>query len=1141
MSRARRWLMYAEVLTLLFAFVALPVSAAVSVQDVFDFTAYASGTRPTSPLLQGLDGALYGTTASGGTSGYGTVFKVNPDGTGYTTLHTFTTVGVDGLTPYAGLVQGSDGTLYGTTYAGSSSSGTVFKIMPDGTGFAVLHSFRGSDGSSLLGGVIIGSGGVLFGTTYFGGTSHLGTLFKLNPDGTNFAVLHSFTTNGNGGIFPRSSLCRASDGVLYGTTEQGGASGFGTVFKINPNGTGYSVLHSFSGVNDGHPNASMIQAAFSVLYGTTRDGSIFKINTDGTGYAAFSNFNLFFQRAPLVQASDGDLYLPTGFGVYKIHTNLTGFTSLHSFTGGDASIAGLIQCSDGSLYGTAQYGGTANMGGLFKLKTDGTNYSLFYPFSSAGGSGYAPQSQLTFGSDGKLYGATQNGGDGDAGSFFKVNPDGTGYTQLYSFSNFYFSANPSALTLCSDGALYGVAAGGANGDGALFKIDASGTTVTTVYSFNYIGNAGYSPIKAVIEGLDGALYGVNYSGGLFGGGTVYKIAKDGTGYVDIHSFGSAGDGSTPFSSLIQTSDGSLYGTTNQGGASGNGTVFKLNSDGTNYSVLHSFGVAAGDGLSPNGIIKGSDGAIYGTTGSGGANFGGTVFKINQDGSGYTSILSTPNYSLGVSPTVLQGPDGALYGTFGYGGTQYAGSIFKVNSDGSGYSEIYSFNQGDTIGYYLYSGLVKGSDDALYGVATLGGANGAGSIFKVLGYADQSIAFGPLADQTLGAAPLSLSATASSGLPVSFAVTAGPATLNGTTLTLTGTGSVTVQATQVGNTIYGAAAPVSQTFTVNPLPPAIQTLSFPPIADQTYGVAPLTLNATASSGLPVTFAIMSGPASLNANTLTITGVGSITVQATQTGNANFAPATPVAQTFSVNPAQAIVTLSDLYATFDGTPKSVTCATTPAGLAVNITYNGSTTPPVSEGTYLVVATVTDPNYVGSATGTLVISSVLSQTLDQLAGIAPGAAALPQSASLTATKLSIVLNFSKSHSDTLKLTATFSLPPGIQLAGLTTGIACDAFSDKLHLNAKGKVPTGNSAVHLKLTPSGAATLTYNIRNKDLATALAASGLTKTATPKSGEHRSLNVGLMLKTARGSVYFYTESLNVLYKVTGTIGKCSLK
>jgi hypothetical protein len=134
--------------------------------------------------------------------------------------------------------------------------------------------------------------------------------------------------------------------------------------------------------------------------------------------------------------------------------------------------------------------------------------------------------------------------------------------------------------------------------------------------------------------------------------------------------------------------------------------------------------------------------------------------------------------------------------------------------------------------------------------------------------------------------------------VSYTVTSGPATVSGSTLTITGAGSVTVQATQAGNSNYAAATAVSVTFTVNP---STQTISFPNPGTQTNGVAPITLSATASSGLAVSYTVTSGPATVSGSTLTITGVGSVTVQATQAGTANYAAATPVSVTFTVNSA------------------------------------------------------------------------------------------------------------------------------------------------------------------------------------------------------------------------------------------------
>jgi uncharacterized repeat protein (TIGR03803 family) len=245
----------------------------------------AGSSEPYCGLIQGSDGNFYGTTGANGTSDDGTVFKITPSGT-ETTLHVFPKTGSDGEIPYAGVIQGSDGNLYGTTYFGGSSGfGTVFKVTPGGTE-TVLYSFAGgSDGEHPYAGVIQGSDGNFYGTTYQGGASGLGTVFKITPSGTE-TVLHSFAGGSSDGASPEAGLTQGTDGNFYGNTYVGGASSLGTVFEITPSGT-ETVLHSFAGgSSDGaNPTANLIQSSDGNLYGSTGAGG-------ASGYGTFFKVTL---------------------------------------------------------------------------------------------------------------------------------------------------------------------------------------------------------------------------------------------------------------------------------------------------------------------------------------------------------------------------------------------------------------------------------------------------------------------------------------------------------------------------------------------------------------------------------------------------------------------------------------------------------------------------------------------------------------------------------------------------------------------------------------------------------------------------------------------------------------------------------
>jgi uncharacterized repeat protein (TIGR03803 family) len=309
-------------------------------RNLHSFTANSDGANSQAGLI--LSGTtLYGTARNGGSSGNGTVFAVNTDGTGFTNLHNFTALfnstNSEGVHPYAGLVL-SGNTLYGTCYQGGNSHrGTVFAVNTDGTGFTNLHSLISGEGEDPAAGLIL-AGNTLYGTAVGFGTLGLGTVFALNTNGSSFTNLHVFTnTSGplstnTDGATPFAGLI-LSGNTLYGTTSEGGGSGYGTVFAVNTDGTGFTNLHWFTNGSDGaNPNAGLTLSG-NTLYGTAYaggslgNGTVFAVNTDGTG-----------------------------------------FTTLHSFdfsSEGGYPLAGLI-LSGNTLYGTAQ-GGTSGVGMVFSL------------------------------------------------------------------------------------------------------------------------------------------------------------------------------------------------------------------------------------------------------------------------------------------------------------------------------------------------------------------------------------------------------------------------------------------------------------------------------------------------------------------------------------------------------------------------------------------------------------------------------------------------------------------------------------------------------------------------------------------------------------------------------------------------------
>jgi uncharacterized repeat protein (TIGR03803 family) len=288
------------------------------------------GYYPLAGLVQATNGGLYGTTSGGGTDSAGTIFKITPGGT-LTTLYSFCpqTNCTDGAGPQAGLVQAANGDLYGTTIGGGANDdGTIFKITPGGT-LTTLYSFCSqtncTDGFYPLGGLVQAANGDFYGTTYGGGANGGGTAFKITPGGT-LTTLYSFCSQTNctdgGGL--EAGLVQAADGDLYGTTYGYGAYGGGTVFKITPGGT-LTTLYSFcsqTNCTDGAtPYAGLVQDTNGDFYGTT---------THKGGAASGTVFSLSVGLGPFVETRPP--YGKVGAAVKILGTNLTGAASV-SFDG----------------------------------------------------------------------------------------------------------------------------------------------------------------------------------------------------------------------------------------------------------------------------------------------------------------------------------------------------------------------------------------------------------------------------------------------------------------------------------------------------------------------------------------------------------------------------------------------------------------------------------------------------------------------------------------------------------------------------------------------------------------------------------------------------------------------------------------
>lgn len=345
------------------------------------------------------------------------------------------------------------------------------------------------------------------------------------------------------------------------------------------------------------------------------------------------------------------------------------------------------------------------------------SFNVLYSF---GGSGepQMPQSSMTQGLDGNLYGTTPLGGQDQDGTTFGISVQGTPGL-VYSFTGTSGLQPYGGLTLAADGNFYGTASGGGTSNcGIIFRITNAGN-LQVLYNFT-CGSDGGSPYARPIQGTDGNLYGTTTAGGANSCGTIYQLTSSGQLNV-IHNFVRNQGYFTP-APLIQGVDGNLYGTTESGGY-GSGAVFSVSTSGK-FNTLYTF--SGSDGAAPQApLVQANNGIFYGTTSAGGIGFG-TVFQITP--SGQFQPLHNFNQSDGALPLagLIQGTDGYLYGTTDEGGTADAGVIFRMTMKGK-IGLLYSFD-GNTAANPEAS-LVQDTDGTFFGTSQLGGSQSDGTFFS----------------------------------------------------------------------------------------------------------------------------------------------------------------------------------------------------------------------------------------------------------------------------------------------------------------------------------------------------------------------------------------------------------------------------
>ena len=797
----------------------------------------ASGANPAAGLVQGAGGVLYGTTVNGG-GGFGTVFKITSGGS-LTPLYSFTN-GVDGANPEASLELGSDGYLYGTTSkggandVGSGGDGTIFKMTTNGV-LVWSVSFNKTNGRRPVSGLVQGSDGTLYGTTPSGGANDLGiggggTVFAITTNGV-LTSLYSFAGDANGAI-PEAGLALGPDGSLYGTTTAGGnlslnsGLGFGTVFNITTAGA-LSTLAAFNGTNGVSPRGALALGVDFNFYGATARGGVdypvgygtlFQVTMSGalTSLLSFNgNYGGAYPEAGLTQAAPGVFYGTTAQGGTNDLGN-GGDGSVFRFSlppapaptvGGISPVVG--PTNGGTVVSIAgsgfEIGATVTFGSLPAVSVSAnspTNITAVTPPSPEGivnvaitnvdGNAVTFSNSFTFGIPPSIQTSPSGQSVAEGGSAqFQVGASSestASYQWLFNGANLpnnirLTGLGTATLTInnvaTSDEGSYQVVV--TNPYGVVTSAVATLTVTplitqqpqsltipqTFIASFQVIASSS-APLSyqwwfdrndipsatnqtlslANLQAANAGSYQVVVTSA-FGAVTsavatltvpVLALQAPGVVMAPLLSFDAGTNGSQPDSAVIYGSDGNLYVTASEGGANdvnlgGDGTVSKMD---TNGNVLWTVSLSQASGANPAaGLVQGAGGVLYGTTVNGGGGFG-TVFKITSGGS-LTPLYSFTNGVDGANPeaSLELGSDGYLYGTTSKGGANDVGSggdgtIFKMTTNGV---LVWSVSFNKTNGRRPVSGLVQGSDGTLYGTTPSGGANdlgigGGGTVFAI---------------------------------------------------------------------------------------------------------------------------------------------------------------------------------------------------------------------------------------------------------------------------------------------------------------------------------------------------------------------------------------------------------------------------
>jgi len=642
-----------------------------------------------SKICEATNGKFYGLTSDGGRRGDGVLFEYNDSTNEYKAIYEFTSY-ISGSLPLGGIIQASNGKLYGMTSEGKlNNSGVLFEYDLVAKSYQILFEFGTANGGRPNGTLLEASNGKLYGVVPFGGTFGVGILFEYNTLNNTFTTKVNFNRLTIGSN-PQGSLIQATNGKLYGVTSfLSGSSRVGTLFE-------YDILldtiikkSEFSGLKGSNPLEGPIEASNGKFYGMTNTGGV-------------NNFGVIYEYD-----------LVTDTLIVKTHFD--------SLTSGKHPTGSLVEVSNGLFYGVARYGGINNDGVLFEYNNQNDSLLKKIDFEYTQ-NGYQPMGSLTLTSSNKLLGTTFLSDTG-AGLLYSYDYIGNQLNNLKFLNHSAIGRHPEgSLTYANNGMLYGTSReGGANYWGSLFEVNPLTGEVKTKVNFDLVNTNGF-PQDNLLYTKTNRMFGVATYGGTYRSSILYEydFLLDTISIAHEFIYGTSSK-----SSLIEHSNGKIYGLSYQGSFSNSLVIFEFDYNSKIFRSLSPIPGSSSYGM----IIEGPNGILYGVSTSGGVNNSGYLFSYDITTNAFNSLYDFNGVS-GQAPfnELTLASNGKLYGMTLYGGSNGEGVLFEYDVTTSTYTKKLDFV--DTIsGGNPECQLRELNHGKLYGVVPYGGKNYGGVLFE----------------------------------------------------------------------------------------------------------------------------------------------------------------------------------------------------------------------------------------------------------------------------------------------------------------------------------------------------------------------------------------------------------------------------